>query len=349
MAGNKNLPSHFISLAGANHGSTLAQLGNMQMVYLYRAISGGTAVGAEVLQDLDYGSEFLLKLNNDWLDAYCSANPPGTMLFSLGGDDHSAIDHQIFWQTHEDGSDGTVRVSAANLNYRMMTIDQNDPQPALSVKKMPYTVPHLVLKDISHTGDNGIMGGNDATTNIVYHEIRTALQVRDKAAYDAVAATWSRRTDDWSTANREQCASTIVFSLHHPGGRKVKDSLILIGDEKDPNNQDALINVGRTLKSRQPIQNATTPSSVSFYVSYGDFLTSYPHAVQIQTNSGCAEIVYPVAKYLVAASDPAAIQANQFSYVTVTLQRQPQNTFEVIPYSDDPDPTKTWPPLPQPQ
>ena len=54
------LPSHFISLAGANHGSTLAQLGETQLSYLFRELTGGTSVGLEVLQDLDYGSEFLL-------------------------------------------------------------------------------------------------------------------------------------------------------------------------------------------------------------------------------------------------------------------------------------------------
>jgi hypothetical protein len=98
------LPSHLISLAGANHGSTLAQLGRTQIAFFFREL-GGTSVGAEVLQDLDYGSDFLLMLNEDWLDAHLSENPPDTFSFSLIGDDHSALDHQFFWQTHEDGSD----------------------------------------------------------------------------------------------------------------------------------------------------------------------------------------------------------------------------------------------------
>jgi hypothetical protein len=130
------------------------------------------SVGAEVLQDLDYGSEYLLKLNADWLDAYNSKTPPPTRCFSLIGDDHSALDHQIFWQTHEDGSDGTVRVSGGNLNYCMLTIDQNAPNPKLMLKKLPFVVPHLVLPKVSHTGDNGIMGGNAATMAIVYPEIK---------------------------------------------------------------------------------------------------------------------------------------------------------------------------------
>lgn len=117
-SGNQGLPSHFVSLAGANHGSTLAQLGATQLAHLFRALDGGTSVGLEVLQDLDYGSEFLLSLNEQWLDAYLAPNPPRTRSFSLGGDDHSGLVNQIFWQTHEDGSDSTVRVSGANLNYR---------------------------------------------------------------------------------------------------------------------------------------------------------------------------------------------------------------------------------------
>jgi hypothetical protein len=161
------LPSHFVSLAGANHGSTVAQLGETQLAYLFRAVDGGTSVGLEVLQDLDYGSQYLLKLNEDWLDAHMSAAPPATLSFSLIGDDHSALINQVFWQTHESGSDCTVRVSGGNLNYRMLSIDQNSPNPTLTVKELGYRVPHLVLHGASHVGDNGILGGKAATMAMV--------------------------------------------------------------------------------------------------------------------------------------------------------------------------------------
>jgi len=349
---NKPLPSHFISLAGANHGSTLAQLGNMQLVYLYRGAMG-TSVGAEVLQDLDYGSEFLLQLNEEWLDAYLSNQPPNVFAFSLGGDDHSALDFQLFWQTHEDGSDSTVRISGANLNYKMVSINQSDANQTLNVKpplNANAMFPHLVLHGVSHFGNNGIVGGNASTMQIVYPEIKAALGVTDTASYRAVENNWRTRTagpGGWNASNPSQCNSTILFSLQHPGGRKVEDSLILIKDSTPDENQ-ALAHIGASIKPRQPIQNVTTLSSISFYVNYPQFSATYPHTVQIQINSGCDEIIYPLLQYAVGAGEIGCVQPNEFTYVKVILERESVGTYEIIPLSENPDIRKQWPPLPKP-
>jgi hypothetical protein len=350
---NRPIPSHFISLAGANHGSSLAQLGTMQIVYLFRFLNGGTQVGKEVLQDLDYGSDFLLRINEEWLDAFRSSTPPSVFPFSLIGSDHSMIENQLFWQTHENGSDGTVRISGGNLNYQFLAINQNDPAPVLTVKKLPKPVPHLVLPNISHTGhmapgpQNGIIGGGAATMAVVLPEIQSALAVNSAATYDALAAAWAARTTGWSAANQSQCDATIVFSLKHPGGRQVQDSLILIKDETG-NLAQSLQNVGSSLESRQPIQNDSTPSSISFYVNYPRFAATYPHDVQIQVNSGCTEITYPPISYTVAPGDAACIEPNEFTYIKVALKRDPSGTFELIPESDNPNLAQTWPPLPRP-
>jgi hypothetical protein len=350
--GKGKLPSHFISLAGANHGSSLAQLGTMQVVYLYRRLKGGTQVGKEVLQDLDYGSDFLLKLNEEWLDAHAAANakPLAVRSFSLGGDDHSAPDHQLFWQTHEDGSDGTVRCSSANLNYRMASVNQNDPAPALTVKELKQMAPHVVIPGISHTGNNGIMGGDPANTKRVYGYIKQALEVSTDAQYKTLAQKWAAETAAWSGQNTDQVCSTLVFSLHHPGGREVKDSLILIQDSAPTTFKfEEFLRIRNSIKPHQPIQNDTLPSSVSFYVDHGAFTAHYPHQVSIQIASGCDEISYPAASYTVAANSPAELRPNEFTYVTVVLQREPKGTYEIIPFSDNPDMAKEWPPLPQPK
>jgi len=347
FAVGKPVPSHFISLAGANHGSALAQLGTMQLVYFYRFLSGGTQVGKEVLQDLDFGSDFLLKLNEEWLDSFNAEKPLPVWPFSLIGNDHSALDHQLFWQTHENGSDGTVRISAGNLNYQFLSINQNDAVPAISVKTLPQIVPHLVLPGVSHTGDNGIIGGNADTMAAVFPHILESLNVRDDIAYAALAKSWSTQTSRWSDANQPQCDSSLVFSLIHPGARKIQDSLILIKDAT-PDSQKALANVGSSIESRQPIQNNTTPSSVSFYVNYFKFTNSYPHQVQIQINSGCNEITYPDVNYTVMPGSAGCVQPNEFTYVKVTLKRDATGTFELIPQSDNPDVKKLFPPMPKP-
>ena len=352
------LPSHFVSLAGANHGSTLAQIGQTQLVYLFRELTGGTSVGLEVLQDLDYGSEFLLRLNEEWLDAYLSNPPPGTLPFSLIGDDHSALVFQIAWQTHENGSDSTVRVSGGNLNYRFMSYDQTAPHPALTVKQLPYEVPHLVLHGVSHTGTNGILGGNANTMTLVYPHIKEALGISSAAAYSQLAKNWHDLTAQWNAKYADQCNSSIVFSLAHPGGRNVKDSLILIKDQTGPgaaqpgghvsaaDEAQAVINVKSAIEDRQPIQNNFRPSSVSFYVNYAGFIKTYPHTVQIQINSGSPEVTYQPISYLVIADQTGCIRANEFLYAKVTLDRQSLGTYVVIPQSQNPDVKKTWPPLP---
>lgn len=341
------LPSHFISLAGANHGSTLAQLGETQLAHLARAITEGTSVGLEVLQDLDYGSEFLLRLNEEWLDAHLSNAPPQLLSFSLIGDDHSALMNQIFWQTHESGSDGTVRISGGNLNYRIASINQTAANPTLTLKQLPYRVPHLVIPNVSHTGDTGILGGQAPTMNVVFPAIRDALQT-SRASYAALADRWRTLTDDWSRQMPDDCNSTIVFDLKHPGGRNIKDSLILISDHgTQAGDVQGFLNVKDSIETRQPIQNDVTKSSISFYVNYSRFSQSYPHTVQIQINSGSDEIDYPVAEYPVAAGQDGSINPNEFLYVKVTLDRDARGTLVLIPASANPDVHKTWPPLPQ--
>jgi hypothetical protein len=353
------LPSHFVSLAGANHGSTLAQLGATQLAHLFRALAEGTSVGLEVLQDLDYGSEYLLKLNEDWLDAYLSPSPPSTIAFSLIGDNHSGLINQIFWQTHENGSDSTVRICGGNLNYRFLSFDQTSAHPALAVKQLPYAVPHLVLPGVSHTGDTGILGGQATTMTLVYPHIKDALGISSSAGYVQLAQNWQDLTSKWSAQNPDHCNSTIAFSLKHPGGRNVKDSLILIKDQSATGQTaatntnavaageaQAVLNVTSAIEQRQPIQNNITPSSVSFYVNYPRFIKTYPHTVQIQVNSGSAEISYPATNYQVIADQTGSIRPNEFVYVKVALNRQSLGTYVVIPVSQNPDIKKTWPPMP---
>lgn len=141
--------SHFISGAGANHGSSLSQLGRTELAYAYRALAEKSDVGKQVLADLDYGSEFLRRLNRDWLTEWNAGNPlhDDTFCFSLGGTDHSFWQNQLSWQAHELGSDGTVRVGGANLNYRFINLrPPYDKFDANNIEIMKVACPHLVIE-----------------------------------------------------------------------------------------------------------------------------------------------------------------------------------------------------------
>jgi hypothetical protein len=252
-----------------------------------------------------------------------------------------------------------VRISGSNLNYRILSLDQTAAHPALGVKELPYLVPHLVLNGISHTGANGIMGGSVGTMTSVYPHIKDALEISSPVGYEQLAKSWQDLTSQWAAGKPDQCNSTIAFSLKHPGGRKVKDSLILIKDhtaggaaaaEPGPagfatGEIQAALNVSDSIEGR-PIQNNFTPSSVSFYVNYRRFTNTYPHTVQIQVNSGSVEISYPSAEYIVTAGQTGSIRPNEFLYVQVTLDRQSVGTYSMIPLSQNPDIRKLFPPMP---
>jgi hypothetical protein len=71
--------------------------------------------------------------------------------------------------------------------------------------------------------------------------------------------------------------------------------------------------------------------------------------VEVSINSGCDEIVYPLLAYDVPESMAGYIQPNEFTYININLKREPYETYEIIPSSQNPDTHKKWPPLPKPQ
>lgn len=133
LARGPPLPSHLITVAGANHGSSLAQVGRTAIARVFRWImQDGRAVGERVLADLDYGSTFLWAVNTEWLDAWNTKGLPAQVYcFSYGGDKLGASPLSNIpefpevpgWQFLEPGSDSIVRVSGANLNYSLLTAD----------------------------------------------------------------------------------------------------------------------------------------------------------------------------------------------------------------------------------
>ena len=341
IAVGKPLPTHFISLAGANHGSTMSQVGRTILAHIYRDTQG-TSVGQEVLEDLDYGSQFLLRLNSDWIDAHNAVAPLPVYSFSLIGDDHSDLEFQFIWQTKENGCDSTVRVSGGNLNYRILAIDFTDPAPTLRVVKQSQSVPNLVLSGVCHIGNKGIVEGLPATMNVVYPHIIEALSVASIADYSRLATSWENVTQQWRTAKPTQSCSTIIFDMNHQGGRKIDDCLIMLEDATG--NAAA---VTSAIEGRQPIQNETNPSIFSFYVNYPTFQQSFPHALHIEVNSGCPEITYPTVDYTTAPpQDPPLAMPDQFTYVAVRMNRDTSNTYSLLSQSSDPSPNQSWPPMP---
>ena len=147
---------HLVMLAPANHGSALAQLGKSRLSRM-KFFAEGVQPGTGVLDWLELGSEQSWALNLSWLDYACL--DAGLYSFVLTGQsiDRSFYDNLNSY-TGEEGSDGVVRAAAANMNYGLIRLLQQDGDFILAKVKPTEKFAFGILPGRSHSGaDMGIM------------------------------------------------------------------------------------------------------------------------------------------------------------------------------------------------
>ncbi|MDE2308605.1 MAG: phospholipase, partial [Xanthomonadaceae bacterium] len=181
--------THLVMLAPANFGSALAQLGKSALGRL-KAWFSGVEPGQRILDWLELGSDESLALN---LDRIHSPDPAasGQYLFVLTGDrpDRSLYDHLNSY-TGEDGSDGVVRIAAANLNARHAVLalqrsaaDGATDTLSLNQRQGPRCAFKLIA-GAAHSGEaHGILESADPAT---VEAILRCLQVRSASDYGAL-------------------------------------------------------------------------------------------------------------------------------------------------------------------
>jgi len=186
--------SHLVMLAPANFGSALAQLGKSTIGRL-KSWFAGVEPGQRILDWLELGSAGSLSLNLDHIHGDDPA-ARGQFLFVLTGDrpDRKLYDHLNSY-TGEDGSDGVVRIAAANLNAQHAVLS---PQPsggngvdtlALVLARSPRSAFKLVA-GAAHSGDaQGIMASAAPAT---VDAILRCLAVRDDHGYAALCQAFER-------------------------------------------------------------------------------------------------------------------------------------------------------------
>ena len=175
--------THLMMLAPANFGSALAQLGKGVLGRL-RAWADGIEPGQRILDWLELGSAESLSLNLDHIHGDDPARR-GQYLFVLTGDrpDRSVYDH-INSYTGENGSDGVVRIAAANLNARHAVLAHEDgsaaDELALHLTEAPRTAFKLI-PGAAHSGiEQGIMAAAPAET---VDALLRCLRVSDAPGY----------------------------------------------------------------------------------------------------------------------------------------------------------------------
>lgn len=147
-----------VMLAPANYGSKLAAVGKSMLGRLIKGAQHGFHTGASMLNDLELSSPFQWELAQR------------DVLVAPGGDAERYYGSDCVWPfvivgtrgytgflrqiANENGSDGTVRVCAANLNARGVTIDfgERDPQNMMRLwdSRLECPVPLAVVPTRTH-------------------------------------------------------------------------------------------------------------------------------------------------------------------------------------------------------
>ena len=177
---------HLVMLAPTNHGSALAQLGKGRVARL-KFFTDGVEPGTGVLDWLELGSDQSWELNREWLAYECVAG--GLYPFVLTG---QRIDRALYDSlnsyTGEPGSDGVVRVAAANMNYGLIRMEQTDGNLKLIKDDRSEKTALGVLPGRSHSGaDIGIIGSvkpDDDGRHPTVKWVLRCLGVGSAAAYD---------------------------------------------------------------------------------------------------------------------------------------------------------------------
>nr|WP_063571329.1 hypothetical protein [Luteibacter rhizovicinus] len=175
-----------VMLAPAHFGSALATLGK-SVVGRLKAWFDGVEPGQRILNWLELGSPESIAQNLDAIHGKDTALS-GTYLFSLIGDrpDRRLYD-VVNSYTGEDGSDGVVRLAAANLNATHCVLAQPGASATLSMTltRAPRTAFKL-LAGLSHSGSTQGIMGSEPPSPLTIDAVLRCLAVDSAAAYTAL-------------------------------------------------------------------------------------------------------------------------------------------------------------------
>jgi hypothetical protein len=199
--------SHLVMLAPANHGSALAQLGKGKLARM-KFFADGVQPGTGVLDWLELGSRQSWALNCAWLEH--DLTRAGIFAFVLTGQsiDRSFYDNLNSY-TGEAGSDGVVRVAAANLNYGLVRLEQQGDGVTLTKEGRSAATALAVLPKLSHSGaEMGILRSVSAKDDGSHPTVKAVLQSLAVDSSDAYKA--CMKAFDELTAQTQEDESIVV-------------------------------------------------------------------------------------------------------------------------------------------
>ncbi|MCA3002971.1 MAG: esterase/lipase family protein [Burkholderiales bacterium] len=225
VAGDEPPVKRLVMLAPANFGSRLASTGKSMVGRAFKGWKNGFQTGARMLKALELSSPFawnlacrdLLVADDTVDDGRRIYGADKVLPFVIVGS--RAYEEWPRRLVNEFGSDGTVRVAAANLNVMGATIDftQDIANPTFRpwASRFNEVIPIAVLPDRDHTSvtqpklvDRGSSVG---VPERVGDLLLQALACDSLDAYRAIGAKWT--TDDDSVTERTSKASPETSGL----------------------------------------------------------------------------------------------------------------------------------------
>ncbi len=245
---------HAIHLAPAHFGSGWAHLGRGQLARWFRRVFQHAEPGVRILQALELGAPYTWDLQT-WFLQHPTYRTFGTFEYVMVG---SEADSRWFAlplrYAHEDGSDGVVRVAAANLNYRWLRIHPapealtGSGQPLRSFYRLEFTrtaprVPFAVLAHCAHSGKPlGIVVGAEPREQLLrlldraltdenpadYQKTRQVFHDATVQTYQQIAQeespTWFKPWEHlWNRRQQYDPHAMVIFRFTDQFGEPVSD------------------------------------------------------------------------------------------------------------------------------
>jgi pimeloyl-ACP methyl ester carboxylesterase len=310
--GAAGMLTHLVMLAPPIHGSALAQLGKSRLSRM-ALWCGQRESGEQILNWLELGSAESWSLNRHAL-----FEPPPAFVFSLIG---SAIDAKLYDHlnsyTGERGSDGVVRMAAANLNYNLIELTQTGPELKVIRKRRSPPSAFGILPGLSHSGASmGILSSitkENASGHPTAQWVERCLRVSTPEAYAQVCGDLEATLEIPSEAG-----CMIVVRVKDGAGRPVRDFDLYLtgGPNYDPGYLPKNFFIDRQ-------RNQVTPNALTYYLDHRVFLQANELGLRIGARPEAGPVNYLAAEFRSQEATVAAmLRAHETVMVDITLERR---------------------------
>lgn len=308
----RGLMTHLVMLAPPIHGSALAQLekGRLARMAFWLA---DREPGEQILDWLELGSLKTWKLNLRAMD-----EPPEAFLFSLigSGHDEKLYDHLNSY-TGERGSDGVVRIAAANLNYSTMDLQQAGRTLNLVEKQRTEPAAFGILPGLCHSGTRmGILSSiteKNASKHQAAKWIQRCLRVESRAAYRDLTGELAATLE-----TAQEAASMIVFKVVDCAGRSVTDFDLYLtaGSAYSPDRLPKNFFLDRQ-------RNQSHPNALTYYINRGAFAGTDELGLKIVARPQSGPMNYGAAEFRShAATVQDILRPHETVMIQITLERR---------------------------